>query len=107
MAINKERNYYKILHVQPDAPDQVIKASYRTMMQRLRMHPDLGGDHLTAALINEAFRTIGDPARRALYDRFVFSQQFAQNDPWAERAQGKDAHEFRPVADLTLHEAAE
>ena len=45
--------------------------------------------------------------RRALYDRFVFSQQFAQNDPWAERAQGKDAHEFTPVADLTLREAAE
>jgi DnaJ-class molecular chaperone len=71
MAINTERNYYKILHVQPDAPDQVIKASYRTMMQRLRMHPDLGGDHLTAALINEAFRTIGDPVRRALYDRWL------------------------------------
>jgi nitrite reductase (NADH) large subunit len=45
--------------------------------------------------------------RRALYDRFVFSQQFAQNDPWGERAQGKDAHEFKPVADLTLREAAE
>jgi len=78
VAINKERNYYKILHVQPDAPDQVIKASYRTMMQRLRMHPDLGGDHLTAALINEAFRTIGDPDRRALYDRWLqrTGQQF-------------------------------
>ena len=45
--------------------------------------------------------------RRALYGRFVFSQQFAQNDPWAERANGKDAHEFAPVADLTLREAAE
>jgi nitrite reductase (NADH) large subunit len=45
--------------------------------------------------------------RRILYDRFVFSQQFAQIDPWAERAQGKDAHEFAPVADLTLREAAE
>jgi nitrite reductase (NADH) large subunit len=45
--------------------------------------------------------------RRILYDRFVFSQQFAQNDPWGERAQGKDAHEFKPVADLTLREAAE
>jgi nitrite reductase (NADH) large subunit len=45
--------------------------------------------------------------RRILYDRFVFSQQFAQNDPWAERANGKDAHEFKPVADLTLREAAE
>ena len=41
------------------------------------------------------------PAARALYDRFVFSQQFAQIDPWAERANGKDGHEFAPVADLT------
>ena len=49
-----------------------------------------------------------DGERRAtLYDRFVFSQQFAQIDPWAERAAGKDAHEFAPVADLTFREAAE
>jgi nitrite reductase (NADH) large subunit len=45
--------------------------------------------------------------RKALYDRFVLSQQFAQIDPWAERARGKDAHEFAPVADLTVREAAE
>ena len=45
--------------------------------------------------------------RRALYDRFVTSQKFVQTDPWAERVQGKDAHEFAPIADLTLREAAE
>ncbi len=45
--------------------------------------------------------------RRVLYDRFVFSQQFSQTDPWAERASGKDAHEFAPLADLTIREAAE
>ena len=43
----------------------------------------------------------------ALYDRFVFSQTFAQSDPWAERVAGKDKHEFMPLADLRLHEAAE
>ena len=32
-------------------------------------------------------------------------KQFAQNDPWAERAQGKDAHEFAPVANLKLQAA--
>ncbi len=37
--------------------------------------------------------------RRAFYDRFVFSQKFAQVDPWAERVAGKDKHEFRPLAD--------
>ncbi len=45
--------------------------------------------------------------RKMLYDRFVLSQKLAQIDPWAERAAGKDAHEFAPVADLTLREAAE
>ncbi|MFN3745288.1 MAG: nitrite reductase large subunit NirB [Hyphomicrobiaceae bacterium] len=53
-------------------------------------------------------RVLDDLAhRRALYDRFVHAQTFAQSDPWAERAQGKDAHEFRPLADLTRAEAAE
>lgn len=51
---------------------------------------------------------IDDKARRrALYDRFVLSQQYSQKDPWAERVGGKDAHEFRPLADLRLVEAAE
>jgi nitrite reductase (NADH) large subunit len=40
--------------------------------------------------------------RRALHDRFVLSQRDAQRDPWAERAAGGAAHEFRPLADLTL-----
>ena len=49
-----------------------------------------------------------DPERRrALYERFVLSQKFAQTDPWAERTAGKDRHEFAPMADLTLKEAAE
>ena len=44
--------------------------------------------------------------RRALYDRFVFSQTFAQAvDPWAERVAGKDAHEFMPLAPSMRHAA--
>jgi nitrite reductase (NADH) large subunit len=45
--------------------------------------------------------------RKALYDRFAYSQRFSQHDPWAERASGKDAHEFAPLANLTRLEAAE
>ncbi len=62
------RNYYRILHVQPDAPTEVIKSSYRTLMQHLKMHPDLGGDHGNAALINEAYAVLSDPAKRQAYD---------------------------------------
>jgi nitrite reductase (NADH) large subunit len=45
--------------------------------------------------------------RRALYERFVISQRSAQSDPWAERVAGRDAHEFKPMANFTLAEAAE
>ena len=55
MTQPNRRNYYRILHVQPDAPDAVIRTAYRTLMQKLRQHPDLGGDGATATLINEAY----------------------------------------------------
>ena len=45
--------------------------------------------------------------RKAYYDNFVFSQKFAQVDPWSERVSGKDKHEFNPLATLDLREAAE
>lgn len=62
------RNYYRILQVQPDAHEAVIRTAYRTLMQKLRLHPDLGGDGATAALINQAYSVLSDPARRAEYD---------------------------------------
>ena len=45
--------------------------------------------------------------RRALAARFLFSQQFCQTDPWAERVAGLHAHEFRPMAHFEPREAAE
>jgi nitrite reductase (NADH) large subunit len=52
-------------------------------------------------------RVSENPAnRRALYDRFVHAQQFAQIDPWAERAGGVDAAEFTPLASSLLEGAA-
>ena len=67
--MKNRRNYYRILHVQPDAPVEIIKASYRTLMQKLQHHPDLGGDEWSCALINEAYAVVTDPIRRQAYDR--------------------------------------
>jgi nitrite reductase (NADH) large subunit len=59
------------------------------------------------------FETIGkqivdDPERRkALCGRFVEAQKYAQDDPWAERVRGHDAHEFRPISEVSMLEAAE
>ena len=70
---NNRRNYYRILHVQSDAPLEIIRASYRAMMGPLKMHPDMGGNHEVAALINQAWEVLSDPAKRAAYDRKIES----------------------------------
>ncbi|RWF51442.1 MAG: NAD(P)/FAD-dependent oxidoreductase [Mesorhizobium sp.] len=59
--------------------------------------------------IAEVKRQIMDDGekRRAYYERFVFSQKFAQVDPWSERVSGKDKHEFRPMASVGFAQAAE
>jgi nitrite reductase (NADH) large subunit len=59
--------------------------------------------------VAEIKRQILDDAdrRKAYFDRFVFSQKFAQVDPWSERVSGKDKHEFRPMASVGFAEAAE
>jgi len=42
---------------------------------------------------------IEDPdERRALYDRFAYSQRFSRIDPWAERVAGRHAEEFNPLS---------
>ncbi len=42
---------------------------------------------------------IEDPeARRALYDRFSYSQRFSRIDPWAERVAGRHSEEFNPLS---------
>ncbi len=38
-----------------------------------------------------------EEGRRALYQRFLESQKYAQQDPWAELAAGAQAHEFTPL----------
>ncbi|MCC6246014.1 MAG: J domain-containing protein [Gemmatimonadaceae bacterium] len=60
------RNYYRLLHVQADAPAEVIKAAYRALIAL--HHPDKGGTHETAAMLNEAYAVLSDEARRTAYD---------------------------------------
>ncbi|MFL4993707.1 MAG: nitrite reductase large subunit NirB [Microvirga sp.] len=61
----------------------------------------VGVESIRATVVDDLTR------RQALYERFVISQRTAQVDPWAERVAGRDAHEFRPMANFTLAEAAE
>ncbi|CAO3362098.1 nitrite reductase large subunit NirB [Azospirillum melinis] len=55
----------------------------------------VGLGHIKAALVEDPER------RRDLNARFLFSQTFSQDDPWAERAaKGVDRHEFNLLAEV-------
>jgi nitrite reductase (NADH) large subunit len=60
----------------------------------------VGYDHIKEVIFDDLEQ------RQAYYERFMFSQKFAQVDPWAERVAGAEAHEFAPMANIKL-EAAE
>jgi curved DNA-binding protein CbpA len=83
--VKNRRNYYRILQVQPDAPPEIIHASYRTMMRELRRHPDLGGSVAEASLLNEAYETLSDPVRRAAYDDELFVKYTKQNQSYTKQ----------------------
>lgn len=94
---DNRRNYYRILHIQADAPVEIIKASYRTCMQKLRAHPDLGGDNWNAALLNEALAVLSNPETRKQYDRQLSKQQtFKRNVAGAETQTTAKYHPQEP-----------
>jgi len=39
-----------------------------------------------------------EQTRKALYDRFAYSQRFARLDPWAERVAGRHHEQFQPMS---------
>ncbi len=71
---DERRNYYRILNVQPDAPLEIIKNNYRTLLQKLRLHPDLGGENWNATVINEAYNILRHPEKRSVYDKNLLKQ---------------------------------
>jgi len=60
-------SHYDTLGVSPEAPAAQIREAYRRLARR--HHPDRGDhDAATMATINDAYRVLGDPGRRAVYD---------------------------------------
>lgn len=62
-------DYYAMLEVSPTATQSEIKRSYRRLARKY--HPDLNQQARDKhfKLLNEAYKTLGDPTQRASYDR--------------------------------------
>lgn len=69
------QNYYAILEVSPTATMDQIKRSYRRLA-RLH-HPDLNAQALDIHIkrLNEAYRVLSDPVKRARYDEQLRAEQ--------------------------------
>ena len=79
---------------------QMYREQARYLERIYKWAKRIGHDEVRRQIVDDA------ETRKAYFDRFVFSQKFAQVDPWSERVSGKDKHEFRPMATITA-EAAE
>lgn len=88
---------YKVLQVDPEAEDDVIKAAYRRLARMY--HPDLatGAEaSLRMAAINTAWNLVGTPTARAAYDRARSATADDRSAPGARPASGDRPAARRP-----------
>lgn len=63
------KDYYRILQITPDASQEEVKKAYRRLAKV--HHPDVSGsvrEEVVIHELNEAYRTLGNPEKRAEYD---------------------------------------
>ncbi|MEK9174553.1 MAG: molecular chaperone DnaJ [Patescibacteria group bacterium] len=75
------KDYYNILGVNKTASQEEVKKAYREKAHKF--HPDKsGGDEAKFKELNEAYQVLGNPDKRAQYDRFGTAEGFsAQGGP--------------------------
>jgi curved DNA-binding protein CbpA len=64
-----DRDFYKVLQVDPEADHDVIAAAYRALAGKLKPDRELTGVHqVRLAELDRAFAVLSDPAQRRDYD---------------------------------------
>jgi len=81
---------YAVLGVGPDATPEEVKRAYRRLARE--HHPDAGGDEERFKEVARAYDVLGDPERRARYDRF--------GDEADGAARGGDPFGFGGIGDV-------
>ena len=78
------RSLYEILQVDPRAEPEVLEAAYRRLARKY--HPDVcrTSDSVERMKeLNAAYEVLGDPAKRADYDRALLDPEDAWDGVWA------------------------
>ena len=101
--MNRERDAYRILRIDPDAEDFVLEAAYRALARHY--HPDgKTPNPRRMAAVNRAYALVRTPALRRQYDRERWLRPVglgpvvvppAPYDPWARTGAGQGAGKRR------------
>lgn len=96
-------SHYDTLEVSPQASPEVIRAAYKSLMQRFHpdKHPGNGAMAERAGLITLAYDTVSDSARRSAYDQSLKAAR-QTDSPSSQAAPGRS----RPLRPSPRHAAA-
>jgi len=87
-----DRTHYEVLGVAADASPAEVRSAYRLAARD--HHPDAGGDPRRMQDLNAAWHVLGDPIRRAAYDR-----QLGRTPPNRPNGQDRPSATFGPDVD--------
>lgn len=100
-----KRDYYEVLGVAQNAPDQDIKEAYRKLA--MKHHPDRPENQRSSKSaeekfkeIKEAYETLSNPQKRSDYDRYTLGRATNHGDPprTEQNPQDESSFEFRGFA---------
>jgi len=89
--------YYRVLQVDPQAEAEVIQSAYRRLAAKY--HPDVNKSPTTEAKmkeINAAYEVLGDPQKRAEYDRIQGIHKETAGRTAEEQGHGPRPHRETP-----------
>lgn len=91
----RKRDFYEVLGISRQAPAEEIRRAYRRLARRYSPDVNLWDTRAEGLFeeMREAYRVVGDPAARSLYDR-LGHQAFepSQDGPAGPAARGEDIH---------------
>lgn len=120
-------DYYNILDVPRNASPEEIKKAYKK--KAMKNHPDRGGDEKAFQQISEAYDTLSNPEKKAMYDQFgtsdpqqmggmggmgghpfgdMFDQMFRQNGfgnfGFGQQQRRRKSRDIQTTQEITLEE---
>ena len=96
-------NYYKILEVSSNASEEVIRVAYKALAKKY--HPDTHEDEINLdekmKLVNEAYETLIDSEKRAVYNAQFFCEKIPEPDiSFTHEDEEKEKTTDSPASDI-------